>query len=179
MPDEQVKKVKANKWEPYGLPGPGPGETMGIYGPLTDGTKPKFFKLKAQLLDDGRSIIPLAETENMWAWMKVFASGGENIIHAHTNEDHMFIILAGRAIFYGPNGEEKEVGCNDGLMLPAGTLYRFHASSDEPLVIVRIGCRGGDGSLEERMYEDGKPVMSGTRDIKFKPPVYRKDEFYE
>ncbi len=61
-----------------------PGETMGVYGPISDKGNPKFFKLRAQLLDEGRSIQPLAETENLWTWIKVYASGGENVLHAHT-----------------------------------------------------------------------------------------------
>ena len=34
--------------------------------------------------------------------IKVYASGGENTLHAHNNEDHMFVILQGTAIFHGP-----------------------------------------------------------------------------
>ena len=166
-------------WRKYGLPGPGPGETMGLYSPVCTGTQPKFFSLKAQLLADGRSVVPLAETESLWSWIKVYASGGENVLHAHTNEDHMFIILAGRARFFGPNGEARELGRNDGLMLPAGTLYHFNACSDEPLVLLRVGARAGEGPLSDRIGQDGEPIPGGSKKNKFKPPVYLEDQFYE
>ena len=78
--------------------------------------KPSFFRLRTQLVDDGRSEQQMFETENMWARMKVYASGGENTLHAHMSEDHAFIILAGTATFFGPNGEEKSLGRNEGIV---------------------------------------------------------------
>lgn len=171
--------MKLEKWRKYGLPAPGPDERMGHYGPISEGYKPKFFSLRAQLLEDGRSVVPLAETESLWSWVKVYASGGENVLHAHTNEDHLFIILAGRATFFGPDGEARELGRNDGIMLPAGTLYHFCATSDEPLVLLRVGARAEEGSLAERMGADGEPVPGGSKKNKFKPPVYLPGQFYE
>jgi len=155
-------------------------QLMGKKGPIAPKGKPAFFKLRAQLLDDGRSIEPLAETENLWTWIKVYASGGENVLHAHPNEDHMFVILAGSAIFYGPNGEEKELSRNDGIMLPAGTHYYFNASSEEPLVMLRVGTHTDKNN--EIMYRegiDGAPIPGGTKKNKWKAPVYREGAYYE
>lgn len=155
-------------------------QRMGSKSPLATAGRPVLFKMKAQLLDDGRSLAPLAETENLWAWMKVYASGGENTLHAHTKEDHMFIILAGEAIFYGPNGEEKKLGRNDGIMLPAGTYYHFNACSEEPLVLLRVGAKAGDPDHpESRIGIDGGPLPGGSKANKSKPPVYREGAFYE
>ena len=83
-----------------------PDRKMGKFSPLCEYKKPQFFSMRTQLVTDGRSVNPLAETENLWAWIKVYASGGENTLHAHNNEDHMFVILQGIAIFHGPNGEQ-------------------------------------------------------------------------
>ena len=47
----------------------------------------------------------LAATRNMTVVLKTYAAGGENGLHAHTNEDHVFLILEGGATFYGPKGE--------------------------------------------------------------------------
>ena len=77
------------------------GRRMGIVGPVSEAGNPEFFDLRVQLLDEGRSVKPLAETSSMWTWMKVYASGGENVLHAHKNEDHMFLVLSGRAVFPG------------------------------------------------------------------------------
>ncbi|MEQ8193292.1 MAG: cupin domain-containing protein [Rhodospirillales bacterium] len=164
--------------ERYGVPEGAPGETMGVYGPVCRAGKPKFFNLRTRLLEDGRSIEPLAETENLWTWLKVYASGGENTLHAHTKEDHMFIVLNGRGKFYGPNGEVKELGRNEGLMLPAGSFYNFHCSSEEPLVLLRVGSRAEEGPIKDRIGIDGDPLRGGTKENKFKPPVY-SDTYYE
>ncbi|MCG8548477.1 MAG: cupin domain-containing protein [Alphaproteobacteria bacterium] len=142
--------------------------------------KPQFFKLRAQLLDEGRSNTPLTETDNMWARLKVYASGGENALHAHPNEDHMFIILDGAACFYGPNGEEKVLSRNDGIMLPAGSLYYFQATSEEPLVLLRVGCAANDReNLGARIQRDGSPLPGKSKANKWKAPVYRPGAYYE
>jgi mannose-6-phosphate isomerase-like protein (cupin superfamily) len=72
--------------------------------------------------------------------LKTYASGGENEIHAHTNEDHVFVVLQGGATFFGPRGETKSVGKFDCVLVPAGALYSFHANEDEPLVMLRVGA---------------------------------------
>jgi mannose-6-phosphate isomerase-like protein (cupin superfamily) len=142
--------------------------------------KPSFFRLRTQLVDDGRSEQQMFETENMWARMKVYASGGENTLHAHMSEDHVFIILAGTATFFGPNGEEKSLGRNEGIVLPAGSFYRFHATSQEPLVLLRVGCHTKDrGDLKDRMGIDGAPLPGKSKANKYKPPVFRPNAFYE
>ena len=55
--------------------------------------EPTIYTMTAPLLDEGRSNTPLSHTGNMWATLKVYASGGENGLHAHTNEDHTFVVL--------------------------------------------------------------------------------------
>ncbi len=154
------------------------GKKMGVYGPITGEGEPTFFKLRAQLLKEGRSIQPLAETENLWTWIKVYATGGENTLHAHTKEDHMFIVLSGEGTFWGPNGEEKVLTRNDGLMLPAGTFYHFNSSGDEPLVLLRVGSRAEPGNIKMRMGIDGEECRGGTDKNKFTPPVF-DDKYYE
>lgn len=101
---------------------------------------PQFFKLRAQLLDQGRSNNILADTGNLWVNLKVYAGGGENGLHNHSDEDHMHIVMSGSACFFGPRGEERNVGPLEGVMLPAGSYYRFHATSEEPLVLLRVGA---------------------------------------
>ena len=107
--------------------------------------KPTFFKLEAQLPKQGRTDTPLAASDKMWVVLKTYAADGENGLHAHPNEDHTFVVLQGEASFYGPNGETRTIGKNEGVLLPHGTFYRFKATSDEPLVMVRIGAAAFDG----------------------------------
>ncbi len=180
MPDDQLidETFNIEARQRYGIE-EAPGEAMGYFSPILTAGNPKFFKLRAQLLDDGRDIVPLAETENLWTWIKVYASGGENVLHAHENEDHMFIVLHGRAKFYGPNKEEKELGRNEGLMLPAGTFYYFNSCADDPLVLLRVGSRAHEGEINLRRGPDGEEVRGGSKKNKWKAPVRREGEYYE
>lgn len=102
--------------------------------------QPSFFHLRAQLPRQGRTDTPMAATDRMWVVLKTYASDGENELHAHPNEDHVFLVLQGEADFYGPKGEIKRVVKHDGILLPRGTFYWFKAVGDEPLVMARVGA---------------------------------------
>lgn len=121
--------------------------------------KPSFFELGAQLPRQGRTDTPIAATDNMWVVLKTYAACGENELHAHTNEDHVFVVLQGRATFYGPNGEIKTVGQHEGVMLPAGSMYWFRAADETPLVMLRVGAASNDNPDRfARIGGDGLPL---------------------
>jgi mannose-6-phosphate isomerase-like protein (cupin superfamily) len=105
--------------------------------------KAQVFRLRTPLLSKGRSHTILAsskaETGAMNVAIKCYAEGGENEFHAHAKEDHTFIVLAGRARFYQPDEPARELGRNEGILLPAGALYKFEVTSEEPLVLLRVG----------------------------------------
>src|SRR5258708_13572393 len=84
--------------------------------------KLSFFKLEAQLPQQGRTDTPLAASDKMWVVLKTYAADGENGLHAHPNEDHTFVVLQGEATFYGPNDETRTIGKNEGILLPHRTL---------------------------------------------------------
>lgn len=142
-------------------------------------TKPTVFKLRAQLLEQGRTDTVVARTDNMVARLKVYASGGENALHTHPNEDHMFVVLQGSARFFDADGGHTDVGRHQGIMLPAGAYYRFLATSEEPLVLIRIGCRIGPQSAVGRLNVEGEPMPGNSQENKTVPVVYREGEFFE
>ena len=139
--------------------------------------QPTFFKLEAQLPTQGRTNIPLAASENMWVVLKTYASGGENELHTHPHEDHTFIVLQGQAKFYGPAGETKIVGANEGVLLPHGAYYWFHVCSEEPLVMARIGAGTLDGDRFARLDSEGG-VMEGDDPRNKQVPVVFSDKWY-
>ncbi len=102
--------------------------------------KPGFFALRAQLPEQGRTNQVMAASSQLNVVLKTYASGGENELHAHTNEDHMFVVMQGSATFYGPGGELRVVNLYEGVVLPRGVLYRFVANGPEPLVLLRVGA---------------------------------------
>lgn len=101
--------------------------------------KPAFFTLKTRLPLQGRTNQVLAATDHLNVVLKTYASGGENELHAHTNEDHVFVVMQGRAIFFGPGDVQREVGLSQGILLPRGVVYKFQAEGPDPLVLLRVG----------------------------------------
>ncbi len=146
---------------------------------LAGNTGPTVFKLSAQLLDQGRSDTVLCATAGMTARLKVYASGGENALHAHPHEDHMFIVLQGSARFDGADGELAELGALEGVMLPKGSYYRFHATSDEPLVLLRVGTpnQGADVS-PKRIDPAGAPMVGDSKANKTEKVRFREGEYF-
>jgi mannose-6-phosphate isomerase-like protein (cupin superfamily) len=121
---------------------------------------PEFFKLRAPLLAEGRSDQKITSTDTMQVRLKVYASGGENALHNHTDQDHFHLVLQGRGTFFGPRGEEREVGQYEGVMLPKGCFYRFLSSGDEPLVLLRVGCKVPGEKNRLNVYGDPLPANS-------------------
>ncbi|HEY4134044.1 MAG TPA: cupin domain-containing protein [Alphaproteobacteria bacterium] len=142
-------------------------------------TKPEVFTLKAQLLDQGRTDTVLAACENMIVRLKVYASGGENELHAHTGEDHTFIILQGSARFFGPNEEEIDLQQYQGILLPKGNYYKFFATSKEPLVMIRVGSPGPKMQKKPlRIDMAGKEMLGDSKENKKEPVIFREGAFF-
>ena len=60
----------------------------------------KVVQLKTQLVKEGHTRTMLAETELMTLRIHCYAPGiGENALHSHTKEDHIFLVLQGTAQF--------------------------------------------------------------------------------
>jgi uncharacterized cupin superfamily protein len=78
--------------------------------------------------------------------IKVYASGGENALHSHGGEDHIFIVLQGKAIFTFGDGRVSIVQKFDGVMLPKNVQYKFEADEAENLVLLRVG--GGERQVK-------------------------------
>jgi mannose-6-phosphate isomerase-like protein (cupin superfamily) len=141
--------------------------------------QPTFFHLRAQLPCQGRTDTPMAATDRIWVVLKTYASDGENELHAHPNEDHVFLVLQGEAQFFGPKGELERVGKHDGILLPRGTFYSFKALGDEPLVMARIGAvvDAAKDALH-RIDIEGKP-MDGNSTANKTVPVILGDRWFD
>jgi mannose-6-phosphate isomerase-like protein (cupin superfamily) len=146
----------------------------------TETTKPTLFSMKAQMLEQGRTDTVLAATGDLSVRLKVYASGGENELHAHPTEDHVFVILQGSARFYGPDGETQDVSANQGFMMPKGMLYRFNATStDECLVMLRVGTPNFQKQDKtDRLGSDGKPLVGDSKENKQVPVIFKEGAFF-
>jgi mannose-6-phosphate isomerase-like protein (cupin superfamily) len=126
----------------------------------------QVFRLRTPLLSQGRSHTILASTEGdtgaMNIAIKCYAEGGENEFHSHAKEDHTFIVLQGRARFYQPGQPAHEFGRNEGILLPAGALYKFEVASTEPLVLLRVGNAWQPIAGETVAANSGRQDAEGT-----------------
>jgi mannose-6-phosphate isomerase-like protein (cupin superfamily) len=138
----------------------------------------EVFKLRGPLLSQGRMDTVLSETELMQVRLKVYAEGGENTLHTHTSEDHSFIVLQGRARFYDKDGQQTVLARNEGIMLPRGAYYWFHAEEGEPLVMIRVAAKG-ERKPVARLGADGRPLPGESKENKHVTPVVIPGAFYE
>ena len=140
---------------------------------------PTAFKVRAQHLDQGRTDSVLAASDGLTVRLKVYASGGENALHAHANEDHVFILLQGCAEFSDADGVLASLQVNEGLLVPKGAYYCFNATGTEPLVMLRIGSPNESAlGLEGRVDTLGTFAHADAAANKTVPVKFRAASFF-
>jgi mannose-6-phosphate isomerase-like protein (cupin superfamily) len=141
--------------------------------------EPEILTLRTQLVSAGHTKDLLAETDMMTFHMHCYGpKGGENGLHAHVDEDHLFVVLQGEAQFSGMDGMLPVLKKNQALMLPKGCFYSFSNEGDEPLVMIRFGAM--DKKLPgERLDPEGKPIPGRGKAHGSKPPVFIEGKFFE
>lgn len=143
--------------------GAGEGSTVAATGP-SPALSP-FRVAGVPLLEEGNTHELLARAPGLWAHVKVYATGGENGVHAHPDEDHLFLVLAGEATFVDADGGELVVGPYEGMLVPSGAAYSFRSSGTHNLVLVRVGAAARDGLVTPGgpVNEAGIPAAVGAR----------------
>lgn len=128
--------------------------------------KLKFSMRNLPLLEGGATMELVGLTPMMWAHSKVYSAGGENALHSHEMEDHVFLVLQGRAMFYFGDGSLAEVRPFQGVMVPRGTRYRFNAQeSDGNLVLFRVGAAVVKNSADlDPRFSMPREVLSSRSD---------------
>ena len=122
--------------------------------------KTSTFSIEGPYLSAGRVNIDLARTDLLWLSLKINAEGGENAVHAHTAEDHSFIVLEGEVTFYDEHGEGKTLGAYEGIMIPKGAYYRYLNTGERNLFMLRVGARReAEEGKPSRHKPDGSPIL--------------------
>jgi mannose-6-phosphate isomerase-like protein (cupin superfamily) len=106
---------------------------------MTDTGLQVFSVRDTPLLSSGSTMEMVARAPGLWMHVKVYADGGENGLHCHPKEDHLFFVLQGEATFFDADGDQRVVGTNEGVVVPRGTLYSFQATGASNLVLLRVG----------------------------------------
>jgi mannose-6-phosphate isomerase-like protein (cupin superfamily) len=139
----------------------------------------EILTLRTQLVSAGHTKDLLAQTDAMTLHIHCYGpKGGENGLHAHVDEDHVFVVLQGEAQFYGRNGPLPVLKKNQALMLPRGCFYSFSNEGTEPLVMIRFGSMD-KGAAGNRLDPQGKPIPGRGKQAGSKPPVFIEGKFFE
>lgn len=123
----------------------------------------KIFKYGAEVdpkrmydLGGKKQVSQLANGELLRLRVQRVKEGGENNLHYHTGSETTWMVLGGRARFYGP--EDKllgEFGPMEGILIPGGARYWFEKVGDEDLEVMQIVAYDRrDGAREQRLNVD-------------------------
>jgi mannose-6-phosphate isomerase-like protein (cupin superfamily) len=100
---------------------------------------PVPFKYKKLTGDHKKQVAILGRTDHLVGMIQIVKEGGENNLHMHPHTDGIWMVLTGRAHFYGEDGMDLgEFGPHEGIVLPRGTKYRFEKTGDEDLEILAM-----------------------------------------
>lgn len=90
--------------------------------------------------DANKGLVRLCNTDILKGVVQVIHDGGENTLHYHEGMDSFWMVLKGRAKFYGPGDKLiGEYGPGEGLVTPSGARYWFAKSSEaEDLELLQV-----------------------------------------
>ncbi|MCH8139784.1 MAG: cupin domain-containing protein [Proteobacteria bacterium] len=100
-------------------------------------------------------------------------------LHAHTDEEHVFVILHGCANFSTIDGDLPQLGKYQALWLPKGCFYEFANAGDTPLVMIRFGAGAEKVLHGRRLTPDGKPIAGRSADKALSEPTFIDGAFFE
>ena len=122
----------------------------------------QVFRYEKPAAERGKTNVKLASTDVVRAGIQYVREGGETNLHSHSGNDGFWLVLRGRARFYGEGAEPvAELGPEEGAMVPHGTPYWFEAAGDEPLEILHVASKIG---VEDRRTDHAPPPPRRQRD---------------
>ena len=95
---------------------------------------------KPEGVDTGKGRVELVKTDRLRGIVQIVKkNGGENNLHYHTNSDSMWMVVKGRARFYGPGDEViGEFGPQEGTVTPAYSRYWFENVGEDDLELLQV-----------------------------------------
>ena len=144
--------------------------------------RPTMLDLKIPLLSEGMSRDLLCSGENSTFRIHCYSSGmGEaHGFHAHVEEEHVFIVLQGKAVFSSLDGRLPPIRKNQGIWLPKGCFYEFINPGPDPLIVLRFGAQEAGANSSLRLTPDGEPIKGRSAQFpELATPKVMKGRFFE
>jgi mannose-6-phosphate isomerase-like protein (cupin superfamily) len=114
-------------------------------------------------LQKDKAIVRLCRSDIIYSSVQVLKEGGENNLHAHSAQDGVWIVLKGRARFYGKdNVLLAELGPMQGVHIPRGFYYWFERAGTEVLELLQTEAI--DKTIVNRRL-DATPSKDLAKDI--------------
>jgi oxalate decarboxylase/phosphoglucose isomerase-like protein (cupin superfamily) len=140
---------------------------------------PEIIALRTQLASKGHTKHLLAKTDMMTMHIHCYApKGGENDLHAHVKEDHVFVCLQGEAVFRGTNGRLPALKKHQAIFIPRGCYYAFSNESQEPCILLRFGA-SPEGYGSARVDAHGNPIRGRAHKEGAVAPELIEGAFFE
>ena len=112
-----------------------------------------------------KSIARLCRSDIIYSTVQILREGGENNLHAHSAQDGVWIVLKGRARFYGKDdGLLAELAPLQGVHIPRGFYYWFEKIGDEPLEILQVEAI--DKTIVNKRL-DATPLTDATKQAQY------------
>jgi mannose-6-phosphate isomerase-like protein (cupin superfamily) len=147
---------------------------------ITAAPKAEILDLKIQLVSKGHHKHVLAKTDMTSFNVHSYApKGGENGMHAHMEEDHVFLVLQGEAQFFTPDGPMPVVKKHQALFLPKGAYYSFSNEGTDNLVLARFGASAPGTGTGPRLDPNGKFIPGRAQKEGAVPPQFIEGKFFE
>ncbi|OGA06278.1 MAG: hypothetical protein A2W68_09270 [Betaproteobacteria bacterium RIFCSPLOWO2_02_64_14] len=112
-----------------------------------------------------KSIARLCRSDIIYSSVQILREGGENNLHAHSAQDGVWIVLKGRARFYGKGDALlAELAPLQGLHIPRGFYYWFEKVGEEPLEILQVEAI--DKTIINKRL-DATPLTDSTKQVQY------------
>lgn len=122
-----------------------PGEASPRYedpldAPVGRERKVQTFRYTRPEVTAPKAIMKLAQTDLVKGAVQIVRQGGRNNLHSHAGADTFWMVLKGRARFYGAGDTILgEFGPYEGIVTPRGTPYWFEsADENEDLELLQV-----------------------------------------
>lgn len=128
-------------------------------------TRETVFKYAPPPTEKAKTIVRLCRSDIIYAQIQVIKEGGENNMHAHNAQDGFWMVLKGRAKFYGEGDQViADLGPYEGVHIPRDFYYWFESSSDEILEILQV--ESIDNRQKENLRLNATPKKDWAQQIK-------------
>ena len=110
--------------------------------------------------------------------IKGYAQGGENALHAHPDEDHVFVILQGEATYHDADGQVLVLGRHEGVLVAPRRPLSLRELGRRATRLAAYWCRPREQTYH-RVGPDGEVIPARSAANGYEEPVPIPGQFFE